>query len=92
LRGQGRLPRLGYISVLHLTPTALCSSLVPPLKAAGINAPDVVRSVPVAHRTLEEHFAERIGQFPGQESQRVRLEKAKQAGVDVSRDIGCRLW
>lgn len=53
----------------------------------GISVADVVRSVSVARRTLEEHFAERIGHSPGQEIQRVRLERAKELLTEADLSI-----
>ncbi|MEX1223874.1 MAG: substrate-binding domain-containing protein, partial [Pirellulales bacterium] len=53
----------------------------------GISVADVVRSVSVARRTLEEHFAERIGHSPGQEIQRVRLQRAKKLLTETDLSI-----
>jgi LacI family transcriptional regulator len=44
----------------------------------GINVEDVVRHLAVSRRTLEKHFAKRIGHSPGHEIRQVRLDRAKQ--------------
>jgi len=53
----------------------------------GINVDDVVRSLSIARRTLEEHFVQRLGRSPGKEIQRVRLEKAKELLVGTELTI-----
>jgi len=53
----------------------------------GIRVSDVVRHVPVSRRTLEERFLEQIGRSPGNEIQRVRLDKVKQLLIDTQLSI-----
>jgi len=53
----------------------------------GINVDDVVRQVAVSRRTLEKHFAQRLGHSPGHEIQKVRLERAKHLLLDTDLSI-----
>ncbi|MBI1372584.1 MAG: helix-turn-helix domain-containing protein [Phycisphaera sp.] len=44
----------------------------------GIRVDDVMETLPISRPTFEKRFSERVGHTPGQEIQRVRLERAKE--------------
>ncbi|MCX6873741.1 MAG: helix-turn-helix domain-containing protein [Verrucomicrobia bacterium] len=54
----------------------------------GIKVADVVRHLRIARRTLDQHFADRLGHSPAQEIRRVRLDMARKLLAETALSVG----
>ena len=54
----------------------------------GIKVADVVRHLRIARRTLDQHFADRLGHSPAEEIRRVRLDRARKLLAETGLSVG----
>ena len=54
----------------------------------GIKVADVVRHLRIARRTLDQHFADRLGHSPAEEIRLVRLDRARKLLAETGLSVG----